>query len=101
MKRNGCPSIKTVTAVIHDIWKDMRRGDKTDYRGEFGDYSLDVRLRVHDGSWQVLTGSPDYDTDHRGHWGASCIPWARCSHGDIARDLVDQVLDSIAESVNC
>ena len=98
MKRQGTPSIKAVTSILNDIWCDMRRGIKGDYTGTDSDAGVDVRLRVHRGYWDILTGSSDYDQDHRGYWGASFIGWNRQNLTDVARDLVDQVLDSIAMS---
>lgn len=60
---------------------------------------LDVRLRVHEGSWWVLTGDGQYDQDHRGWCGAASVG-AEVSDEDlinVARDLVNQVLDQQAE----
>lgn len=93
MKVNGMPSIKTLTSALVDEWRSMRQGCKDDYRDMDGGHCLDVRLRVHNGGWELLTGSADYDQDHRGYWGASCIPWERTRLEGIARDLIEQVKD--------
>lgn len=54
----------------------------------------DVRLQVYpDGAWAVRVGLSDYDQDHRGFWGASCIPRGRFNATDLARDLVNQCRD--------
>lgn len=52
----------------------------------------DCRLRVlpEGGGWQLLTGSADYDQDHRGYWGAGFLPLARTNLTELARDLIDQ-----------
>jgi len=36
-------------------------------------YTVDVRLCVQPGGWDVLHGDPCYDTDHRGFWGAASV----------------------------
>lgn len=35
------------------------------------DHPLDVRLQCTEDGWELHTGDPSYDTDHRGVWGAS------------------------------
>lgn len=56
----------------------------------------DVRLRVQaDGDWELKVGLSDYDTDHRGYWGASSIS----SDSDVkavAADLLDQAEEQFA-----
>jgi hypothetical protein len=59
--------------------------------------SIDVRLRVHNEQWELLHGSSDYDQDHRGYWGASCID-GQCDLEAVAISLVEQVQDDAAES---
>lgn len=58
------------------------------------DAECDVRLQVYDnGKWALRYGLSDYDQDHRGYWGASCVP----GKGEpfnaqaIAADLIAQV----------
>jgi hypothetical protein len=58
----------------------------------------DVRLRVHGSHWQLLSGSADYDQDHRGHWGAGFLPYGRSNLADLARDLIEQAKDMHADS---
>jgi hypothetical protein len=62
--------------------------------------TIDCRLRYFDGNWSFLTGDSSYDQDHRGHWGASCVGanLAVSEAQNIACDLVEQVLESIALS---
>ena len=59
---------------------------------------IDVRVRYYDGNWSLLSGSPNYDQDHRGHWGAGSVgvkkSFVTCM--GIAEELVEQVLESIA-----
>lgn len=76
--------------------------DPTDHDDHSGDDpSIDIRLRYHDGSWFTYSGSSDYDQDHRGSWGCSCVianmTMDNCR--DTAIDLKEQVLEQIAESV--
>jgi hypothetical protein len=60
---------------------------------------VDVRLRVHNGSWQVLWGDSSYDTDHRGYWGASSISDSDADRDlySTAKDLISQVEDHYAQ----
>ncbi len=63
------------------------------------DDECDVRLQVYDtGLWMLRWGSSDYDQDHRGYWGASCVPgWNHQPNAplsfftDTANDLTEQV----------
>lgn len=52
---------------------------------------LDCRLRVFEGDWELLTGDPQYDTDHRGYWSYASIPinCTRKEAREIARELID------------
>ena len=63
--------------------------------------TIDCRLRHHDGSWSFHTGDSSYDTDHRGNWGASCVgaDMTEDEAGSVADDLLDQVLDSLAQNL--
>ena len=86
------PSIKNVAANLRDI--------NANVEGE-----CDVRLQVYpNGEWAVRFGLSDYDQDHRGFWGASCVPGVnergtvqRFNSLDIARDLVEQARDDYAQ----
>ncbi len=51
-------------------------------------------------TWYFLTGLSDYDQDHRGHWGASSVGANLTEEAAraIAADLLNQVLDSVAQS---
>lgn len=60
--------------------------------------SVDCRLRYHDRTWYIYSGSSDYDQDHRGHWGASGVgPDMSVEDArSVALELIEQVLESIA-----
>lgn len=51
----------------------------------------DCRLRVFEGYWWFYTGDSSYDTDHRGFWSASSIPYhcTREQSREIARELIE------------
>jgi hypothetical protein len=58
----------------------------------------DVRLQVYeDGGWAIRVGPSDYDLDHRGFWGASWLPRGRFNSLALARDLLEQVRDHMAQ----
>jgi hypothetical protein len=63
------------------------------------DEPLDVRLQVYeDGEWAVHFGDPQYDTDHRGYWGAGSIAPYSATAADlreVARELIDEVSESV------
>jgi len=67
----------------------------------------DVRLQVYeDGAWVIRSGLSDYDQDHHGFWGASCVPGVggrrmrprRFNATNVARDLIDQAREMQAMS---
>lgn len=61
----------------------------------------DARLQVYpDGAWAIRVGLSDYDLDHRGFWGASCIPRGRFNAVDLARELISQCRDHHATQAN-
>ena len=57
-----------------------------------------MRLQVHDGGWYVHSGDAQYDTDHRGYWGAASVSEDDSDGAlqDTARDLIRQVEDDHA-----
>ena len=73
-------------------------GDGTDRDGEPA--CMDVRLQVYpDGDAFLRTGDPQYDYDHRGYWGSSCVArdddWGALL--SIAEDMIDQARDMHAD----
>jgi len=90
------PSIKAVAADLRDI--------NANVQGE-----CDVRLQVYsDGMWAIRYGPTDYDQDHRGFWGASCIPGVnargtvqRFDSVGLARELIEQVREDHAQAEAC
>lgn len=88
------PSIKAVASALRDANETYI--DAGDWKEGF-----DVRLQVYpDGDWAVRTGLSDFDSDHRGFWGATCVPGngKRFNAEDTARNLIDQCRDSHAQS---
>ena len=86
------PSIEAVAEALRDV--------NANVEGE-----CDVRLQVYeDGQWAIRFGSPDYDSDHRGFWGASSIPGVakgrarRFDSREIARELIEQAREMKAQS---
>lgn len=63
---------------------------------------IDVRLQVTDDGWQIWSGDPSYDTDHRGDWGASSIPGSgkRFDSIAVARELINEAKESRAMLAN-
>jgi hypothetical protein len=83
--------LRDVHAFLFQTWRTLSRHDEP----------IDVRVQVvsrydvrfHD-------GDPCYDLDHRGHWGAGVIDshFSEDDITDLASDLVDQVIESVALS---
>lgn len=57
---------------------------------------IECRIQYHNGIFGWYTGQPCYDTDHRGHWGASVVTqnMTREEARNVAGDLLDQVIES-------
>ncbi len=94
-------TLAALAAEIHDCGAYLRRNfTLAELDEEDGSTpGTDCRLRVHGDGWQLLTGSADYDQDHRGSWGASSIPWG-CTWKEareIARDLMNECADHAAD----
>lgn len=88
-----------VYAELQDVRNEAKTFDPADIDDGDGP-SIDVRLQVQsDGSWELHTGDASYDTDHRGFWGASSVSPDDDEVALIAtaRDLVDQVLEHVAQ----
>ena len=96
------PSIANVRSELVANWKYLRRNfDRSEFAGRGDDFAgQDVRLQVHEnGNWAVHVCPSDYDQDHRGYWGASCLSYDRQNLTDLARDLIGQCADAIANEV--
>lgn len=96
------PSIANVRAALRSSWKYLRRNfDRSEFEQTGEDFAgQDVRLQVHEnGSWALHVCSSDYDQDHRGYWGASLLSYDRQNLTDLARDLIGQCADAVANEV--
>lgn len=96
------PSIKDVAEVLRGIaWNtELEVPESDDEDDDDSDLYIEVRLQVSDdGSWRVWHGLPDYDTDHRGYWGASAVfPFAtKKDCVDVARVLKLEAQDDYAQ----
>lgn len=96
-------TISALAAEIHScgqyLKRNFSRAELQEMPGKDEFSGTDARLRVHAGSWQLLTGSSDYDQDHRGAWGSASIPYA-CTWKEareIARELIDDCAESAAQ----
>lgn len=59
------------------------------------DESFDFRLVIRpDGTTELLTGDPQYDTDHRGYWG-----YQSAHRNDTDDDLRDAICDAVEACV--
>ena len=56
-----------------------------------------VRLRVDDDDWEILTGDPSFDTNHKGHWGASTVGFD--DDDEVLTMAVDQMIGEAEESI--
>jgi hypothetical protein len=86
----------SVVELVNEIYEhskylrdNFKPQDLEEYGSDF--IGVDSRLQVYDGWWALRTGSSDYDTDHRGYWSSSSIPY-RCTREQsrvIARELIE------------
>ena len=65
-----------------------------EYEDGEGGPCVDVRLRIHSGSWQVLWGDPQFDTDHRGRWGYGTLFYGYDNREDM-EGLAKEMLQSL------
>lgn len=64
------------------------------------DTELDVRLQVTEDDWQVHSGDPQYDTDHRGFWGYGTMNAAHTKADcmEMARFMIEEAQEQQAVS---
>jgi hypothetical protein len=53
---------------------------------------IQIRLRLFEGSHEFKTGDSQYDTDHRGAWGSTCVTIS-------GYDYTEQELEELAETM--
>lgn len=86
-------SVTALAAEIYACGQYLKRNFTAEelQDGPDGFTGTDCRLRVHNGNWQLLTGSSDYDQDHRGYWSCSSIGRActRQESIELARELIN------------
>lgn len=98
------PAVEDVQGALKNVRDGMEAGDLTDvrlqvYGPEHADEwpALDGRKPL---PWAIRTGMSDYDTDHRGYWGASSVDsidsdvWLMTT----AEELLDQAKDHAAQN---
>jgi len=86
---------------LQSVRDDAQTYNPEDIADEEGNPSIDVRLQVlGDGTYYHHSGDAQYDTDHSGFWGAGRVAPTDDDVAliETARDLVEQVLDSAAQS---
>jgi hypothetical protein len=98
----GFPTIPELVSDLKRRWQFIRRNwERKELKERGEDFAgTDVRLRVYNGNWYVYTGSSDYDQDHRGAWGASCLSYDRQNLTDLARDLIEQAKDQWVDNLD-
>lgn len=93
LAEKGIPSVKELASELKSAWDYMRKNyskEDMEYFGG-GEAGMDVRLRVYNGSWELLTGDSQYDTDHKGEWSYSFLTWSKPNFKNIASDLIDEL----------
>lgn len=87
------PTIKQLASVLSDL-----KGDIDDsYKDEAGNVGIEVRLQVREDGWDIHTGDPQYDNDHRGWWGSGFLQ-RRTNSRELAKELREQARDAHAET---
>ena len=102
-------TIKDITEALHTIHQGYLDADfdseeyyNFTYTGEVDteDRGIEIRLQVVDGSYHVLSGDPQYDTDHRGFWGCAYLPAVRTTKQDLkdtAKELINDAFENYWE----
>lgn len=94
------PRFPPINAVAAEL---RRQAKNVEWSDSLGDEDFcDVRLQIYHHPenprvmtwWKVHTGPSDYDTDHRGFWGAGCIPRGPFNSRALAANLIDQTRES-------
>lgn len=80
------PDVNELAADIHDFVTELN---------SIGESDGDVRLRLFDGAYEILTGDAQYDTDHRGAWGSGSISASATMEDcvSLANDLINEAQD--------
>ena len=81
------PNIIALTASLREIKRN----------GLCGEDEMDVRLQVTHEGWDLHTGSPQYDTNHRGWWGYGTLYSGRQNIRELAREMLQDAKDSYYE----
>lgn len=89
------PEVHDVTAALVSALSDLKS-----YGPEITE--MDVRLQVipsESMDWYIRTGDAQYDTDHRGAWGASSIDttYTIDQLREVAKDLISQADDMLSD----
>ena len=103
-------TIKDITEALQTIHQGFMDADfdseeylRSTYTGEVDteDRGIEIRLQVVDGSYHVLSGDPQYDTDHRGFWGCAFLPIRPTTQDlkDTAKELIDNTYENYCEHI--
>mgnify|MGYP003136332337 FL=1 len=103
-------TIKNISKKLKAIHQDFMDADfdseeyyNFTYTGEVNteDRGIEIRLQVVDGSYHVLSGDPQYDTNNKGFWGCAYLP-IRPANEDIkntASELIDSAYEDYSETI--
>jgi len=76
----------------------------TEYFFRMADYedgedpSMDFRIHFLEGDWIVLTGDPQFDTDHRGCWGYGSISLSNKGDKAVVESAVFEAIEEAIDS---
>jgi len=62
------------------------------------DPSMDFRIQFLEGDWTVLTGDPQFDTDHRGYWGYGSISLSDKGDEAVVESAVFEAIEEAIDS---
>ena len=96
-------TIKNISKSLKAIHQGFMEYLRSTYTGEVDteDRGIEIRLQVVDGSYHVLSGDPQYDTDHRGFWGCAFLPIRPTTQDlkDTAKELIDNTYENYCEHI--
>ena len=90
-------SVTAIAKQLRDIHADMHRTlSRADVRDSDGIAGVDVRLTLlKSGGWYVTSGDVSYDTSMSHAVGF--VPWGRFNSRDLARALLNEAADFLAD----
>jgi len=90
--------VENIVSIVNSV------SSLTEYFFGMADYedgedpSMDFRIQFLEGDWTVLTGDPQFDTDHRGYWGYGSISLSNKGDEAVVESAVFEAIEEAIDS---